>query len=163
MALKPPPVVIVDLQHDRIADTTGRIRPGDIGVTHSVFRQKPEEVPPADLVAWSDYLAKWNVPKPVRIKLSAERNGHMVFMRMEAREPDARQYPRNNRQHPLEDVDLAIEIMVPTPRPDESSARWVRALLRWLVCHELDEYTSVGGERIFDPHRHGRSPTPENS
>lgn len=150
--------LIADFHFDRIPDQTGRIRPGDVGVAHSIFRSKPEDVPPADLEAWSEYLAAWHVPKPVEIKLSAVPNGRMVFMLMEAFQDDAA-----GLLYLPDQVHLRIEIMVPTPRPDENSARWVRALLRWLVLHELDEYTKVAGQRVFDPHRGGRTPTPENS
>ena len=135
-------------------DTTSHIRPGDVGATY-VTNIPMNRVPAADLDACAEYLDKWKVEHPFPIVIEAVANGHIVFMKLSANQPDA--------SKPYGEVSLEIEIIVPTPRPTPESDRWVRALLRWFVCHELDEFITVDGKRIFDPHRDGRRPTPENS
>lgn len=150
-----PPDIFVEMGTDAL------VRPGDVGVLHSEgWRIKPHEVPPCDHKAWQDYLAKWDIQMPFRIHLTAETNGHMVFMKMHAVVPDA----RSSRAGIIaKNIILEVEVLVPTTKPDERTERWVRALLRWLVTHELDEWIEVDGVRVFDPHRDGRTPTPENS
>lgn len=148
------------IEPDRFPDTTGRIRPGDVGVRS--LRQQLGKVdaatPKHDLEAWLEFLRRWRVVMPIRIELDALSNGPIVYMRMTSTQPDSRRGKRDDTM-----TYLTIDIPVPSPKPDEHSARWVRALLRWLVLHELDEFIEVDGDRVFDPHRGGRTPSPENS
>lgn len=150
-----------DSEPDRFPDATGRIRPGDVGVrgTRHQVGKIDAGTPKQDLKAWEEFLARWSVELPIKIAVMALANGPVVYMRMSSAQPDAR---CPNPRH-ANTTYLTVDIPVPTAQPDESSARWVRALLRWLVLHELDEFIKVDGERVFDPHRGGRTPTPENS
>lgn len=151
-----------DNDPDRFPDTTGRIRPGDVGV-RIIERQHPVPHTRAELAlqaeAWRDYIAKWRIERPMNVHLSIESNGGVVYLRMGATEPESKEANPKDPRH----IMLQVDIPVPSVMPDERSARWVRALVRWLVLHELDEWIVVDDKRIFDPHRDGRTPTPENS
>lgn len=153
MALRPPIGDLVIVGHN---DPTGRIRAGDVGI----FLSPPVKAQdaPADYAAWGMYLAKWRIDRPMRITLEAIPNGPAVFIRIGSWQPQARPTRMDDP-----DVHLQIDVLVPSPTPDKNSDRWVRALLRWLVCHELDEWIKVDGERKFDPHANGKTPNPENS
>jgi predicted house-cleaning noncanonical NTP pyrophosphatase (MazG superfamily) len=138
---------------DRVlVNTTGElVRPGDVGANIA-------PAVAADVVAWDSWLTAWHVTRPLRFKLSAHSNGARVFIRIESEQPDAA-LPEAARRP----IQLRVDVAVPSAAPDETSPRWLRALLRWFVLHELDHWIYVNGECIFDPHRDGRTPTPENS
>lgn len=127
------------------------IRAGDVGVFNA-------GAPTANYHAWADWLSRWSVPRPLAIHLSIARTGARTFIRIFTSVPDS-VLPEATRR----DIELKLEVLVPTEEPDVDSDRWLRALLRWLVCHELDEWISVDGVRVFDPHANGQTPTPENS
>lgn len=60
-------------------------------------------------------------------------------------------------------IALDVDVMVPTALPCEASALWIRAILRWMYVHELDEWIRVNDVMLFDPHDNKLPPTPENS
>jgi hypothetical protein len=119
------------------------------------FHMSPQPTPIAtveDLAAWQDFISRWTIDYPVRARWEAFADeGHHVRIRRVMRSvPDSSDPTRI----------LAIDIdglLVPSSRPDGESARWVRAALVYHLIHELDEFLTFDGDRVFDPHN--RRPT----
>lgn len=137
------------------------IRPGDVGVELSSYQNLVTAMPYQDLDAWRDFIARWDVQFPIKIGLSVGRNGPSVFLKLSMDVPNSRTASTPGMAL-LTDVN--IEVLVPTTMPViGQTERWVRALLRWFVLHELDEWILIHGCRFFDPHADGKMPTPANS
>jgi hypothetical protein len=130
------------------------IRPGDVGIR--LLPPSPEfKAYYHNLAKWQDFCCAWEVKGPIGVYVVAERRGNSVAIIVRGRSIDA--------TIPGAPIDLNIEVLAPSAEPDENSNRWMRALLRWFYCHELDEFIHVDGVRIFDPHDPSRpTPTPEN-
>ena len=103
-------------------------------------------------------------PMIIRLGMMKSNNAEGVLL-IDARMPEARELAVGEplaRNRPSE-IYLSVEVMLPTDAPCEATDRWVRAHVRWLLLHELDEFIVINGVRQFDPHRDGRTPTPENT
>jgi hypothetical protein len=150
--------------------TLSLIRPGGVGAEIPVWapripRGQPGAKPVYDLNAWQVYLNGWRILRPMRIRLTMKSNGAEGIMVLDARMHEAREliegFP-SPKQTPSQ-ILLSVEVMLPTDAPCAATDEWVRAHLRWLLLHELDEFIEVNGVRRFDPHRDGRTPHPGNS
>jgi len=154
-------VNIVMVQQPTTADC---IRPGDVGVTtpRNLIGLPTTQLQGYDIKAWTAFVARWDVCQPVPFMLCVKQNGPVGYLRVSTIQPDS----RGIALYPIkaDNIHIEIDLVLPTSAPDQHADRWIRAILRWFVLHELDECLLVEGDRKYDPHRPGMPPpTPENS
>lgn len=97
-------------------------------------------------MSWSAYLASVTVSTLIPVRLGVEQRDGRECAYVELSVPCSR---------------TGEPITVKTARPvqplglltDAEAAAVVRDLVRIAVLHEIDEAISIGGERVFDPHR----------
>lgn len=141
-------------------NTEQLIRPGSIGAKVASSRDNDTE---ADLEAWTQFLDRWTLdgqlPADITAKLTA---GKSIVINFDILASDVKTYGNDppNEHH---GISLGVEMLAPTARPCESSKYWIRAVLRWMYVHELDEWIMIDGQRPFDPHNDREPPTPANS
>lgn len=106
----------------------------------------------------------------VRDYLDAKGNGETRYTMSITQNPfilPATQNPTGasvTRVHRPDRIDISVEVLAPTIFPDDRSDEWIRAIVRWLVLHEVDEFIRVDGQRKYDPHQPGLpAPSPHNS
>ncbi len=136
--------------------------------------------------AWERRLNQWRVMRPIRYRMTfkdvppyggisfdawqPESDAYIASVsRLLARVGKVRRSPPDDLGAPIiiqESVEsrtgLTVEVLCPTPYPTKCTAtdRWIRALLRWMTLHELDEYIQINEERPYHPHRNGMTPFP---
>lgn len=148
-----------DEEHELFNDTECLIRPGDVGV---LMPSSLEDSSRQDYEAWKRFIARWQVPAhcpvPMELEVSWVHKSRAV-LHAHLRALDA---AVDNPGFKMKEY--SVSQMLPTVRPVAvASDRWLRALLRWWWCHELDEWLRIDGKRVFDPHVRFATPTPENS
>lgn len=96
---------------------------------------------------WQEYLSRWKLRYPVKLTLSAELDwqSHLRIVFRYEDEPDSRE--DTNQQ-----IQTTGGLLVPSPRPDENTPRWIRTNIQYHLGHELDEHLRFDGDRVFDPH-----------
>lgn len=137
--------------------------------------------------AWEARLNQWRVMRPVRYRMTfkdVQPYGRIAF---DAWQPESDAYigrvstliarVRKAQRMPPDGTEavylhesietktgLTVEVLCPTPYPTKSDATdlWIRAHLRWMTLHELDEYIQICEERPYHPHRNGMTPTPSD-
>ena len=102
-----------------------------------------------DLEAWASYLERWRYRgRNPTIELSIEAEWP-AFPNLRA---DVSGWDtQRGREHLW--TNNVRRVGLPTRKPVRGTARWLRAIIRWCVAHEVDELICVDGRHPFNPHR----------
>lgn len=97
-------------------------------------------------MSWARYLEAVSVPFafPIRFGVEQSDGREQVFVEVTVKDSTSNEtITVKTRQH-VQPLGLLT---------DDEAARVVRDLVRIAVLHEIDEVITIGGERVFDPHR----------
>jgi hypothetical protein len=106
-------------------------------------------------MGWARYLQSVSVPFAIPMRFGVEQNDgrEQVFVEVTVKDSKGDEtITVKTRQH-VQPLGLLT---------NEEAAGVVRSLVRIAVLHEIDETITIGGERVFDPHRK-RSLPPESA
>lgn len=127
------------------ADPYGGIVFGDVDVDSWYARTEPDTED--DRAAWDEYLRRWELSGPLPlVKLYASLcpvSGHLFIVA---------EFLTNDRDDLRERI-ISGTKYAPTRRPDDGTARWLRAFLLGFYAHELDEFLKLDGERLLEHHK----------
>lgn len=154
---------------------------------HRLFQRMRDPSGATPQQAWERRLNSWRVMRPVRFSIKYRRVDPYGAISFDAWQPEsdayistvtrlvaklgkmARRPPDGGFDTPVIVTDsvesktgLTVEVLCPTLYPTKTDATdlWLRANLRWMLLHELDEFIEISGDRPHHPHRGGRTPTP---